>query len=64
MIVISLLRVGVKPQIYIITTTACCYCNFSLHLKQRPHGGVRIRWRQVDGGMEGQLHVDVQMLST
>src|SRR6218665_3742589 len=28
-----------------VTTTACYYCNFSLHLKQRPHTweGVRLR---------------------
>jgi len=36
-------------------TTACCYCNFSLHFKQRLHrgGGVRLRWTHMDGE---QLH--------
>ena len=45
-----------------VTTTASCCCNFSLCLKKRPHGGVRLRLVQVDREM-GQLHMDVHMLS-
>jgi len=32
-----------------VTTTACCYSNFSLRLKQRPYRGLILTWMGLTG---------------